>query len=797
MILRLARRVLGSRAERMLEHHRRAADRIIALASEHRAMPSAALLDRAADLRQQATAGTPLPDITTATFALVREAARRTIGEEHVLEQIIAGLALQDGCIAEMKTGEGKTLAATLVCALNAFTGRGVHIATPNDYLAERDARWMRPVFEALGLSVGVITPQMDDGNRRSAYACDVTYGVASEFGFDYLRDNMKFSAAEQVQRGHAFALVDEADAVLIDEAGMPLSLFGSIGDQSGFYQSIDSIIASLSREDYEIDDRRRVALTDAGYDVVERELRRMSLLKTTSSLHNIESISLLHHAVQALRAHALLARDRDYIVQDGTIVIIDKLTGRMTPGRRYDDGLHQALEAKEHCAIGEETRTLASITFQTFFQRYDRLAGMTGTAAPDANEYRQIYGLEVFFVPTHRPLIRTDETITHPTAAEKMRAILLAVEEAHARQQPVLIGATSIEQSENLAALLESGGWTQSGHTSAKTFAVLNAKYHADEAHIIAQAGMPGAVTIATAMAGRGTDIRLGGAQKDKILYDRVVAAGGLLVIGSEHHDHCRLDDQLRGRAGRQGDPGRSVFYASLEDNLLKHRIVSQTTMADSTFDPPAAQRLVRSAQMRNETRSFDGRLGLLRFDTVIERQRETIYEQRRAIRDDPEPLVLVKRLRDDTIDDLIAHFAPDTGAWDAVGLDEAVRSILTLSVPIPPPSVNPAADTAQLRERIAGAGDRWMQGKIDRSGADAIGTILRRVMMALLDQLWTEQSERLEFLKRMIGDRRLPPLKAAAEFQIEAFALFDLMMKDFRHEVTAHAMRLGAASV
>jgi preprotein translocase subunit SecA len=793
MILRLAKRAFGFPADRRLARYGRKAKQILAVAAEHRVLSPTALFDRAQILRERAMAGVPLDDLTIPVFALVREAARRTLGEEHVPEQLIGGLALQDSCIAEMKTGEGKTLAATLVCALNALAGRGVHIATPNDYLAERDANWMRPVYQALGLNVGLITQQMDDDTRRSAYACDVTYGIASEFGFDYLRDNMKFSGKETVQRGHAFALVDEADAVLIDDAGMPLALFGPLGDQSSFYQLIDSIVSTLQPSHYEIDDRRRVVLTDRGYDAVERGLRQATLLKMQVSLHDIESISLLHHTVQALRAHTLLSRDRDYIVQDSEIVIIDKFTGRTMPGRRYDEGLHQALEAKEGCTIAEETRTLASITFQTFFQRYDRLAGMTGTAIGDIDEYREVYGLDVVAIPAHRPLIRRDETFLHPTRDEKLRAILDEVESARTRQQPVLIGASSIEHSDALAALLEAHGWTQNGDAAEKTFTVLNARHHANEARIIALAGMPGAVTIATAMAGRGTDIRLGGAQGDPALRDRVVAAGGLLVIGTEHHEYRRLDAQLRGRSGRQGDPGRSVFHASLQDDLLKNAPVAITEISDVRIDPAIAHRLVAASQKRIEARRFNSRIGLLRFEAVIQRQRDTVYRMRREIRDDIQPLALINSLRNDTIDDLMERFAPALGAWDTASLDAMVRSILTLAVPIVAPSGNQAADSALLRQRIGATADRWMQGKIEALGRNIINDILRRIMMAMLDQLWSEQLERLEHLKRMVGDRRLPPHKVMAEFQIEAFALFELMMKDFRYEVTTHAMRLG----
>ncbi|OJU29590.1 MAG: preprotein translocase subunit SecA, partial [Nitrobacter sp. 62-13] len=610
---------------------------------------------------------------------------------------------------------------------------------------------------------------------------------------------NMKFSAAETVQRGHAFALVDEADATLIDDAGMPLALFGPLGDHSDFYQAIDAVIASLQPSHYEIDFRRRVALTETGYSEVERRLREQGLLKASTTLHDIASISLLHHVVQSLRAHVMLVRDRDYVIENGNVTIVDGLTGRPMPGRRYDEGLHQALEAKEGCAIGEETHTLAAITFQTYFRRYARLAGMTGTAIADAEEYNEIYGLDVISIPTHRPMIRTDESVLHASTAGKLRAILRDLEDAAARGQPVLIGAPTIERSEALAAMLEANGWRQrheqTDHdATTRTFAVLNAKHHAREAQIIAAAGAPGAVTIATAMAGRGTDIRLGGEHADEATRARVIAAGGLLVIGTAHHDHGRMDEQLRGRAGRQGDPGRSIFHASLEDELLTNAaITTQPAEQTARIAPAVGSRLIRAAQKRHEIRSFDRRLGLLRFDTIIQRQREDFYDLRRNIRDANDTLTLATRLRHETIDDLIDRFATPAAPWDIAGLDHAVRSVLTLAVEINPPSADPKAAAQALAQHIRAMADRWIDGKIARMGESMFVDILRRVMMALIDHLWSEQSDRLDHLKRRIGDRRLPPHKVVAEFQLEAFALFERMIADFRRQVTAYAMRVG----
>jgi preprotein translocase subunit SecA len=799
MILRLARRALGFAGQRKLTRYNAIARQILALDHAHRQLSGTALRERADELRRRAQAGVALDAIKIDVFALVREAARRALDQHPVPVQLIGALALHDGQIAEMKTGEGKTLTATLVCALNALSGGGVHVATPNDYLAERDTAWMRPVYDLLGLSTGVITQDMDDDARREAYRRDVTYGIASEFGFDYLRDNMKFSAAETVQRGHTFALVDEADATLIDEAGMPLALFGPLGDHAGFYQAIDAVIATLQPHHYDIDHRRRVALTDVGYDEVERGLRRHGLLKSAATLHEIASISLLHHVVQALRAHVVLTRDRDYVVHNGHVTIVDALTGRPMPGRRYDEGLHQALEAKENCAIGEETRTLAAITFQTYFRRYGKLAGMTGTAATDAAEYREVYDLDVITIPTHRPLIRRDEAVLHATAADKRAAILREVESAHTRGQPVLIGAPTIEGSEALAAMLKENGWQQrvelvNGKIPAKTFALLNAKHHAREAQIIAEAGAPDAVTIATAMAGRGTDIRLGGEHTDAATRDSVIATGGLLVIGSTHYDLARQDHQLCGRSGRQGDPGRSIFHASLEDEFLTTAAIGPLPPAQKNHVAQSiATRLIRAAQARHETRSYDRRLSVLRFDAIIQRQHDTLYDMRRDIRDGGDPFALVRRLCHETIDDLIARFAPSDAPWDIVGLDHAIRSILTLAVELTPPSTPRAAESDALRQTIRAMADNWMEGKVSSIGKATLGDILRRVMMALIDQSWSEQLERLEHLKRQIGDRRLPPHKVIAEFQHEAFGLFARTAMDFRHDVTAHAMRVG----
>lgn len=792
MIRSLAKRALGFRADRRLARYFRNAELVIAQSEGHRALTDAELRARADELRRRARDGGDIPAV--AAFALVREAAWRTLGEEHVPAQIAAGLALHDGTLVEMNTGEGKTLAATLTAFLNSLGGRPVHIATQNDHLATRDADWMRPVYAMLGTSVGAIRQDMDDDERRAAYAADITYGPASEFGFDFLRDNMRFAKAELVQRGLAFALVDEADAIMIDEARVPLSLFGPLGDRSAYYQVIDRIVAPLDERHYHTEPgRRRVSLNDTGTDAVERSLRQAGLLKQNASLYDSGGIVLLHHVTQALRAHALLKRDRDYVVHDGAVVIVDGLTGRLMPGRRYDDGLHQALEAKEDLPIAGESRILASIPFQTLLRGYDKLAGMTGTASVDADEYREVYGLETIVIPPHRPVARIDETVVHANRTEKLDAILAMIEDARERQQPVLVGAPSIERSEAIADLLKARGWRQhdfsdgaklprddSGAVAGRVFALLNARHHAREAQIIAEAGLPGAVTIATAMAGRGTDIRLGGHTKDEDAARRVRAAGGLLVIGTEPHDLARLDQQLRGRAGRQGDPGRTSFHVAADDDLPRQ--------APLRVAHAGLEKHVRDVQTRHAARGFEERLSLARFDQVIDLQRQTLMSQRLAIRDTDAPLEVATEFREATIDDLIARFAPPRAVRDSAGLDASIRAILTLAI-----DVEAYPETQTLRDHISAVAGQWMAQKVAASGQEAIGEALRTITLALIDQLWAEHSERLDHLKRAIGDRRLPRHRLLADFRIEAFEAFELMLKDLRHEVTAHAMRLG----
>src|SRR5262247_2339211 len=615
MIGAFARKLFGSSNERRIKSYLARVAEINALEKELEGLSNEALRARSEDFKKQLAEGKALDDILVPAFATCREAAKRTLGQRHFDVQLIGGMILHEGRISEMKTGEGKTLVATLPVYLNALTGRGVHVVTVNDYLARRDADWMGQIYKFLGLSVGVIVHGLDDEQRKQAYDCDVTYGTNNELGFDYLRDNMKMRLEDMVQRGHIYAIVDEVDSILIDEGRTPLIISGPLDDRSEFYNTIDTYIPKLAKAEYEVDEKQRtVVMTEAGMEKMEQMLRNDGLLKG-ASLYDVENVSTVHHVNQGLKAHKLFHRDKDYIVRNGEVVIIDEFTGRMMPGRRYSEGLHQALEAKERQTIQPENQTLASITFQNYFRMYEKLAGMTGTAMTEADEFIDIYNLEVIEVPTNMPMVRVDDDDeVYRTAAEKYRAVLSLINDCKQRGQPVLVGTTSIEKSEQLAELLRKEGWEQhdfsdpnafaalysgdEGATKAKVFAILNARYHEQEAYIIAQAGVPGAITIATNMAGRGTDIQLGGNADMRIrqeladigpeteehaqraadirtqvarLKDKALAAGGLYVLGTERHESRRIDNQLRGRSGRQGDPGHSKFFLSLEDDLMR----------------------------------------------------------------------------------------------------------------------------------------------------------------------------------------------------------------------------------
>src|SRR6516162_6393292 len=675
MIGALARKFFGSANDRRVKGYQSRVNAINALEAEVAALSDEALKARTAEFREQLAEGKSLDDILVPAFATVREAAKRTLGQRHFDVQLIGGMVLHEGDIAEMKTGEGKTLVATLAVYLNALAGKGVHVVTVNDYLARRDAAWMGQIYSFLGMTTGVIVHGLDDNERKQAYGCDITYGTNNEYGFDYLRDNMKYRLEDMVQRGHFFAIVDEVDSILIDEARTPLIISGPLDDRSEFYNTIDTFIPKLDKTDYEVDEKQRtVTLTEAGMEKLEQRLRDATLLKG-DSLYDVENVSTVHHVNQALRAHKLFQRDKDYIVRNGEVVIIDEFTGRMMPGRRYSDGLHQALEAKEHQPIQPENQTLASITFQNYFRMYEKLAGMTGTAVTEADEFMDIYNLEVLEVPTNMPMVRLDDDDeAYRTAAEKYRAIISLIEDCKTRGQPVLVGTTSIEKSEQLAEMLRQRGWEQhdftdpnafsalysgdDGASKAKVFAILNARYHEQEAYIIAQAGVPGAITIATNMAGRGTDIQLGGNPDMRVrhelkdvpegpererriadiraqvarLKEKALSAGGLFVLGTERHESRRIDNQLRGRSGRQGDPGHSKFFLSLEDDLMRIFGSDKLDTMLQRLGLKENEAIVHSwinkalekAQQKVEARNFDIRKNLLKFDNVMNDQRK-----------------------------------------------------------------------------------------------------------------------------------------------------------------------------
>ncbi len=821
----LARRIFGSPSDRKLKKLDPIVAAINALEPETAALDDAALRARTAHFREQLAAGASEDELLPAAFATVREAARRALGQRHFDVQLIGGMVLHQGKISEMKTGEGKTLVATLAAYLNALSGKGVHVVTVNDYLARRDSQWMGQVYRFLGLTVGCVVPGIGDAERRQAYAADITYATNNELGFDYLRDNMKYRLEEMVQRGHHFAIVDEVDSILIDEARTPLIISGPLDDQSHLYQEADRLIPELGPEHYDLDEKARsVTITEAGNDHLEELLLQAGIMQAGTSLYDIENVSLVHHVNQALRAHILFQRDRDYIVKGGKVIIIDEFTGRMMEGRRYSEGLHQALEAKEKVKIESENQTLASITFQNYFRLYNKLSGMTGTASTEANEFADIYGLEVIDIPTHLPVIRRDEDDeVYRTAAEKFDAIIEEITQCHAIGQPVLVGTTSIEKSEQLAALLKK---KKIPHN------VLNARYHEQEAQIVAQAGKAGGVTIATNMAGRGTDIQLGGnlsmriseeadaitdeaAREKKIraleaeiadARQKVLAAGGLYVIGTERHESRRIDNQLRGRSGRQGDPGRSKFFLSLEDDLM--RIFGSERMdgmlqklglqQGEAIIHPWINRAVAKAQEKVEARNFDIRKNLLKFDDVMNDQRKVIFEQRIDMMRTDDLSDEIAAMRQQTIDDLVAQHIPEKAyaeQWDTQGLAEACRKYLGLDLPIAEWAGEEGIAGEEIRERIRDHADRFMAGRAANIGPDLMRQIEKSVLLQIIDQHWREHLLHLEHLRQAVGLRGYAQRDPLREYQSESFALFEAMLAKLRQDVGMHLAHIQVA--
>jgi preprotein translocase subunit SecA len=848
MIGAVARKLFGSANERRIRSYQPRVDAINALEKELEALSDEALRARTEEFKKQVADGKTLDDILVPAFATVREAAKRTIGQRHFDVQLIGGMILHEGKIAEMKTGEGKTLVATLAVYLNAISTRGVHVVTVNDYLAKRDAEWMGQIYNFLGLTVGVIVHGLDDEQRKQAYDCDVTYGTNNELGFDYLRDNMKYRLEDMVQRGHIYAIVDEVDSILVDEARTPLIISGPLDDRSEFYNTIDSYIPALDKTDYEVDEKQRtVTLTEAGMEKLEQRLRTANELKG-ESLYDVENVSVVHHVNQALRAHKLFQRDKDYIVRNGEVVIIDEFTGRMMPGRRYSEGLHQALEAKEHQPIQPENQTLASITFQNYFRMYEKLAGMTGTALTEADEFLDIYNLEVLEVPTNMPLVRIDDDDeVYRTAKEKYRSIISLIEDCKLRGQPVLVGTTSIEKSEQLADMLREAGWEShdfsdpnafaalysgdDGATKTKVFAILNARYHEQEAYIVSQAGVPGAITIATNMAGRGTDIQLGGnadmrirqeiadiedprareksPQADEIrkqiarLKEKALAAGGLYVLGTERHESRRIDNQLRGRSGRQGDPGHSKFFLSLEDDLM--RIFGSDKLdgmlqklglkENEAIIHPWINKALEKAQQKVEARNFDIRKNLLKFDNVMNDQRKVIFEERLDLMRDEAVDETISDMRHSVIEDLVAKHIPANAyaeQWDVAGLDTALREVLTLDLPVKDWAKEEGIADEEVRERVIRRADEHMAGKVAKWGPELMRYVEKSILLQTVDHLWREHLVMLEHLRQVIGLRGYGQRDPLNEYKAEAFSLFEAMMARLREAVTGQLMRV-----
>ena len=812
----LGRMVFGSASDRRVKRYSPLVEAINALEPELEALSDEALRARTQGFRDQIAAGAAANDLLVPAFATVREAAKRTLGQRHFDVQLIGGMVLNEGAIAEMKTGEGKTLVATLAVYLNALAGRGVHVVTVNDYLAKRDAEWMGRIYGFLGLSVGVIVHGLTPDQRRQAYAADVTYGTNNEFGFDYLRDNMEYNLKSMVQRGHNFAIVDEVDSILVDEARTPLIISGPVEDRSDLYVSIDALIPRLETGDFELDEKVRSAnFTEEGTEKVENLLREGGLLRG-ETLYDVENVTVVHHLNNALRAHKLFQRDKDYIVKNGQVIIIDEFTGRMMEGRRYSDGLHQALEAKEHVKIQPENQTLASITFQNYFRLYEKLAGMTGTAATEADEFMDIYGLDVVEIPTNVAVARVDEDdAVYRTAEEKHRAIVDLIKECRSRNQPVLVGTTSIEKSEQLAERLRKAG--------VKEFEVLNARHHEREAFIISQAGKPGAITIATNMAGRGTDIQLGGnldmrlqqelagledgpekerqaqAIRDEVaaMKQKALAGGGLMVIGTERHESRRIDNQLRGRSGRQGDPGRSQFFLSLQDDLM--RIFGSDRMdgmlqklglkEDEAIVHPWINKALERAQGKVEAHNFDIRKNLLKYDNVMNDQRKVVFEQRIELMTDEHVAETVRDMRHEVIDELVAKHIPERAyaeQWDVDGLAQAVRAQLNLDLPIKDWAQEEGIADDEIRERITTAADEMMAKKAARFGPELMRAVEKQMLLQTLDHLWREHLATLDHLRSVVGFRGYGQRDPLNEYKTEGFELFQTMLAGLRRAVT-----------
>ncbi len=818
MVNKLLSKIFGSRNERLIKRMRKTVERINALEPEISALDDSQLRGKTDEFRTRLADGATLDELLPEAFAVVREAGKRVLQMRHFDVQLIGGMVLHQGKIAEMRTGEGKTLVATLAAYLNALPGDGVHVVTVNDYLARRDAEWMGQLYGFLGMTTGVIVSDMSHAEKQAAYACDICYGTNNEFGFDYLRDNMAFSPQEKVQRKLNFAIVDEVDSILIDEARTPLIISGPTEEDPALYNRIDKLIPRLVRQegeegdgDFYVDEKaKQVYLTERGHEKVEQMMVEEGLLSEGESLYDAANIALMHHLNAALRAHHLFQRDVDYIVRNGEVVIVDEFTGRTLPGRRWSEGLHQAVEAKEGVKIQSENQTLASITFQNYFRLYDKLAGMTGTADTEAYEFQQIYGLEVVVIPTHRPMIRDDRgDLVYLTQEDKYEAIIEDIRECHSRGQPVLVGTTSIEVSEYLSGLLKKAGISHE---------VLNAKQHAREAEIVAMAGRPGAVTIATNMAGRGTDIVLGGnlkaelealgpdageEEKERVREEwekrhrQVIEAGGLHIVGTERHESRRIDNQLRGRSGRQGDPGSSRFYLSLQDNLMRifasdrvSALMQKLGMEKGeAIEHPWVSRAIENAQRKVEAHNFDIRKHLLEFDDVANDQRKVIYAQRNELMEADDISDSIRSMRVDVVNNVVSEFIPPGSLeeqWDVEGLERAIEQEFGSKMPIREwLEADAELHEETLRERILGRLEEEYAAKEAAVGEQVARQFEKAVMLQVLDNLWKEHLAAMDYLRQGIHLRGYAQKNPKQEYKREAFEMFSTLLERIKHEV------------
>ena len=820
-MLNIARKVFGTENDRKLKKMRPLVAKINDLEPEFVKLTDDALKLKTVEFKQRFADGETLDDLLPEAFAAVREGAKRSLGQRHYDVQLIGGITLHRGEIAEMRTGEGKTLVATLAVYLNALAGKGVHVVTVNDYLASRDAEWMGKVYGFMGLTTGCVVHGLSDQERQAAYACDVTYGTNNEFGFDYLRDNMKYSVPEMAQRGHYYAIIDEIDSILIDEARTPLIISGPTDDRSDYYKLIDTLIPLMDEDGYEVDEKARTAVfNEKGTEQIEDILRERGLLEG-EGLYDVENVTIVHHINQALKAHKLYVRDKDYIVKDNQVVLIDEFTGRMMDGRRLSEGLHQAIEAREQVNIQSENVTLASVTFQNYFRLYDKLSGMTGTAVTEASEFHDIYKLEVLEIPTNRPIQRIDdEDVIYRTEREKFAAIVEEINTCKTKGQPMLVGTVSIEKSEALSSYLTERGIEHK---------VLNARYHDQEATIIAQAGVPGAITIATNMAGRGTDIQLGGNLEMRIeqeapenetdaalakrtekiqeeineLKQQALTAGGLYVLGTERHESRRIDNQLRGRTGRQGDPGRSKFYISTEDDLmrifggdrLKNMMGKLGWEEGESLTNKFMSKAVERAQVRVETRNFDIRKNLLKYDDVMNDQRKTIFEQRLDFMTDNDVSDVIEDMRHQVCEDLVSIHVPKKAyaeQWDIDGLQARTAELLGSAPPLAEWAAEEGIADEEMLERLKEYTDKKFADTTAPIERAQMQNVEKQVLLQVIDNNWREHLQQLDHLKSAVGWRSYGQRDPLNEYKSEAFTLFDNLLTDLREGVTKLLMNL-----